>query len=65
MLDGWQMLVRVLWEAAPLVLWVAFTASTWTRHLRRIREEQKLSHEAQSKGIKVVLRTEARKGWES
>lgn len=65
MLDGWQVLVRVLWEAAPLVLWVAFTASTWTRHLRGIREGQESRREAQSKGIKVLLRTEARKGWES
>jgi hypothetical protein len=64
MLDGWQVLVRVLWEAAPLVLWGAFTASTWTRQLRGMREGQKLHREAQSKGIKV-LRTEARKGWES
>jgi|GEM_PF-715682 hypothetical protein len=64
MLDGWQVLVRVLWEAAPLVLWVAFTASTWTRQLRGLREEQKLCRETRSKGI-TVLRTEARKGWES
>jgi hypothetical protein len=64
MLDGWQVLVRVLWEAAPLVLWVAFTASTWTRQLRGLREEQKLCREARSKGIRV-LRIGARKGWES
>jgi hypothetical protein len=64
MLDGWQMLVRVLWEAAPLVLWVGFTASTWARQLRGLRKEQKLCCEARSKGI-TVLRTEARKGWES
>ena len=64
MLDGWQVLVRVLWEAAPLVLWVAFTASTWARQLRGMREEQKRHREARSKGVKV-LRYEARKGWES
>jgi hypothetical protein len=64
MLDGWQVLVRVLWEAAPLVLWVAFTASTWAHQLRGMREEQTRHREARSKGIKV-LRYEARKGWES
>ncbi|MCK5828108.1 hypothetical protein KAH43_06230 [Candidatus Bipolaricaulota bacterium] len=64
MLDGWQLLVRVLWEAAPLVLWVACTASTWTRRLREIREGQKDHREAQAKGIRG-LRTEARKGCES
>ena len=64
MLDGWQVLVRVLWEAAPLVLWVTFTASTWARQLRGMRERQKLHREARSKGLKV-LRYEARKGWES
>lgn len=64
MLDGWQVLVRVLWEAAPLVLWVAFTASTWMLQLRGVREEQRLCREARSKEI-TVLRTEARKGWES
>ena len=64
MLDGWQMLVRVLWEAAPLVLWIAFTASTWARQLQGMREEQKHHREARSKGLKV-LRYEARKGWES
>jgi len=63
-LDGWQVLVRVLWEAAPLVLWVAFTASTWTRQLRGMRDRQKSHREARSKGIRV-LRYEARKGWES
>ena len=64
MLDGWQVLVRVLWEAAPLVLWGAFTASTWTRQLRGMREKQRCHQEARSKGLKV-LRYEARKGWES
>jgi len=64
MLAGWQVTVRVLWEAAPLVLWVAFTASTWTRRLRELREEMKRHRESQEEGSKV-LRYEARKGWES
>jgi len=63
-LDGWQVLVRVSWEAAPLVLWAAFTASTWARLLRGMREEMKLHRETNSKGFKG-LRHEARKGWES
>ncbi len=64
MLDGWQMTVRVLWEAAPLVLWVAFTATAWTRRLRGMREEMKKHREVSRRGFKD-LRTEARKGWES
>jgi hypothetical protein len=28
-LDGWQILVRVLWEAGPVVIWIALTASEW------------------------------------
>lgn len=64
MLDGWQVLIRVLWEAAPLVLWGAFTARTWARQLRGMREEMKEHRETHRWGIKM-LRTEARKGWES
>ena len=64
MLDGWQMTVRVLWEAAPLVLWVAFTACTWARRLRELCQELKLYRETRSKGF-TGLRYEARKGWES
>jgi len=64
MLDGWQVTVRVSWEAAPLILWIAFTASTWARQLRGVREEAKLHREARSNVFKV-LRHEARKGWES
>ncbi|MFC2078775.1 hypothetical protein ACFLSZ_02225 [Candidatus Bipolaricaulota bacterium] len=64
MLDGWQLLVRVLWEAAPLVLWVAFTAITWARQLRVVRDELKQYRETRSMGS-TVSRYEARKGWES
>ncbi|MFC2094991.1 hypothetical protein ACFLSW_00930 [Candidatus Bipolaricaulota bacterium] len=64
MLDGWQLLVRVLWEAAPLVLWVAFTASTWARQLRKMHEGMKHHRETRSKGIRA-LGYETRKGWES
>ncbi len=64
MLDGWQVLVRVLWEAAPLVLWVAFTSRAWAGRLRGMREDMKKYRESHTKGSRV-LRTEARKGWES
>jgi len=30
-LGGWQILVRVLWEAGPVVIWIALTASEWRR----------------------------------
>jgi hypothetical protein len=29
--EGWQILVRVLWEAGPVVIWIALTASEWRR----------------------------------
>ena len=63
-LDGWQLLVRVLWEAAPLLLWAAFTATTWMRQLRELREEMEKHRKPRKKNIKV-FRYEARKGWES
>ena len=37
-LDGWQLLVRVLWEALPIGLWVGLTASAWKRQFGRLRE---------------------------
>jgi len=64
MLDGWQVLVRVVWEAAPLVLWVAFTASAWTCRLGGLRDEMQQHRDARLKGVRRI-RTEARKGWES
>jgi len=64
MLDGWQVLVRVLWEAAPLVLWGVFTATAWVGRLRGMREEVKKHRESHRKGS-GVLGYEARKGWES
>lgn len=64
MLDVWQMLVRVLWEAAPLALWVGFTAGAWTRRLRDLRDEMQQHRERCSKSVSGI-RTEASKGWES
>jgi hypothetical protein len=64
MLDEWQVLVRVLWEAAPLVLWAAFTARTWARRLRGLREDIRKHRAIRSKGS-TALGYEANKGWES
>lgn len=36
-LNGWQVLARLLWEAAPLGWWVALTAGVWLRRLRAAR----------------------------
>ncbi len=64
-LEGWQLLVRVLWEAAPLALWIAFTAGVWSRRLRALRQDRQTTpREVRPTGI-AGLRTEARKGWES
>ncbi len=32
-LDVWQMIVRILWEAAPIAIWVALTFETWRQRL--------------------------------
>ena len=44
-LDLWQVGVRVLWEAAPVVIWILLTLGTWNRVLRENRGES-LSAEA-------------------
>jgi len=36
-LDIWQIVVRVLWEAAPIVIWVALTFGAWRRLFARLR----------------------------
>ena len=63
-LDGWQTVVRVLWDAAPLALWAAFTARVWSRHLRTYRGNAEAEGKAHRTGT-VGWGTEASKGWES
>ncbi|MDD5646342.1 MAG: hypothetical protein PHW86_04160 [Candidatus Bipolaricaulis sp.] len=29
--EGWQVLVRVLWEAGPVAIWIALSAGAWRR----------------------------------
>jgi len=36
---GWEIAVRVLWESAPILIWVALTAGAWKRVLQRVRAE--------------------------
>jgi len=36
---GWQVAVRVLWEAAPILIWVVLTAGAWKRVLAASRAE--------------------------
>jgi hypothetical protein len=38
-LDLWQVGVRVLWEAAPVAIWILLTFGAWRRILRRNRGE--------------------------
>jgi len=38
-LDVWQIGVRVLWEAAPVAIWVLLTLGVWKRALQRNRGE--------------------------
>lgn len=44
-LDGWQTFVRILWEAAPVLIWVSFTAGAWNKQLRRIRLARRIDRE--------------------
>jgi len=37
-LDLWQVGVRVLWEAAPVAIWILLTFGAWRRVLRRARD---------------------------
>ena len=39
-LDLWQVGVRVLWEAAPVAVWMLLTVGAWGRVLRRARGER-------------------------
>ncbi|MGB2983758.1 MAG: hypothetical protein WBC63_07880 [Candidatus Bipolaricaulia bacterium] len=38
-LDGWQVAVRILWESAPVLVWIALTAGAWKRVLQSLRAE--------------------------
>jgi len=40
-LDVWQVGVRVLWEAAPVAIWIALTLPAWKRLLRRVKTERR------------------------
>jgi len=36
---GWEIAVRVLWEAAPLLIWIGLTASAWRHVFKKLRSE--------------------------
>jgi len=40
-LDLWQVGVRVLWEAAPVAIWILLTVGAWKRVLQRNRGERR------------------------
>jgi len=40
-LDLWQLGVRVLWEAAPVAIWIGLTLGAWRRTFRGIRSERR------------------------
>jgi len=39
MLDAWQVMVRILWEAAPIAIWFSLTFSAWRRRFAGLRAE--------------------------
>jgi len=40
-LDVWQVGVRILWEAAPVAIWIALTLLAWKRLLRKLKTERR------------------------
>ena len=50
-LDGWQIAVRVLWEAAPIAIWVALTYGTWKKVFAQLRNEERADGEARASWI--------------
>lgn len=36
---AWKLVLRVLWEAAPILIWVGLTASSWKRVFRSLRSK--------------------------
>jgi hypothetical protein len=40
-LDGWQVMARLVWEAAPLMWWSAMTAGVWADRLRATRDPER------------------------
>jgi hypothetical protein len=37
-LDAWQVLIRILWEAAPVLIWLALTLQEWKRQFILVRD---------------------------
>ena len=64
-LDFWQVGVRVVWEAAPVAIWILLTLGAWRRVFRGIRDgrrRQRLSPEAigASNGVMIITTGEGR-----
>lgn len=66
-LDGWQVLVRILWEAGPLLIWVALSWGAWRRFVRELRAQSDgvvESAESRRRGRGARLgETDTREGW--
>jgi len=50
-LDGWQITVRVLWEAAPIAIWVALTYGAWKKVFAQLRNEERAEGTARASWI--------------
>lgn len=35
--SAWELIVRILWEAAPIAIWASLTGSTWKKNLKTLR----------------------------
>jgi len=50
-LDGWQIAVRALWEAAPIAIWVALTYGAWKKVFAQLRNEERAEGTARASWI--------------
>ena len=65
MLDAWQILVRILWEAAPILIFVACTLGAWKRTFERLRattQGSELPRHARGRGVFAGLGWKEKEG---
>lgn len=57
-----QWIVRVAWEAAPIIIWLAFTARAWVRSLEAVRDAGRARRHENSAGTRRIFAWTPREG---
>jgi hypothetical protein len=57
-----QWLVRIVWEAAPVVIWLAFTGRAWTRSLEAVRDADRSCRDEAPAGARRIFAWTPREG---